>query len=35
MREALQILCLGVQNKADAEHFHKHYDYERFVNDLL
>nr|XP_042907519.1 tigger transposable element-derived protein 2-like [Parasteatoda tepidariorum] len=35
MREALRVLRLGVQNKADAEHFHKHYDYERFVNDLL
>ena len=35
MREALRILRLGEQNKANAEHFHKHYDYERFVNDLL
>ena len=35
MREALRILRLGVQNKPDAEHFHKHHDYEWFVNDLL
>ena len=35
MRYVLQILRLGVQRKAEADGFHKHYEYKRFINDLL
>ena len=35
MRNTLQILGLGVQRKADADGFHKHHEYERFINHLL
>ena len=35
MRNVLRILRLGVQRNAEADGFHKHYEYKYFINDLL